>query len=313
MLGALVAELDQAAAQLRALQLQDRQDEVALRLQLRYGQLTFGRAGIADDKGRLALDRRLVAPLQEGRRRGRGLVGVEPHEGDIERMPRKVEIVRIAAERGASHFRREHQPHVAVAAVPVDLVLTAPEKADRLAAQRLIRAAGRQFRQGHRPVAGPHEVAAALVLHGRLHLSTDVDDVQQHLGLQTRAAALVLAPVGQEAVLDVVPALAGQCLDAVGDAVLVGDRKPLGADHRRRTANTEPHGRGLSRIQPLGIETDARRRPDLIKGEPIEGPHALVRARRGGHGKRDDQGGDGAANGHGQVYRLHYRRRITPT
>ena len=112
MLGALLAEPDQTAAQFGVLADDGRQGQGPLGVQLRDGQLTVGAARITGDEHRLAGLRRRRPPGQMVRRRCRLAVLVQPHEGAIEVVAGEVEIVGIAAEKGRREPRREHQPHV---------------------------------------------------------------------------------------------------------------------------------------------------------------------------------------------------------
>ena len=109
------------------------QDEIAQRFQLVGGEQAVGAARIADDEHGLALLGRRARPGQmRGRRHGLAVL-VKPHEREIEIVAREIEIVRIAAEERGLHFGREHQPHVGIFAVDVELVLAALIQADDLA------------------------------------------------------------------------------------------------------------------------------------------------------------------------------------
>jgi hypothetical protein len=61
------------------------------------------------------------------------LVGAQYRE--IEAPARKLKIIGIAAERGDIHLRREDEPHVIIALVLVEEVLTAVVKRDHLAGE----------------------------------------------------------------------------------------------------------------------------------------------------------------------------------
>ncbi len=57
---------------------------------------------------------------------------IKTQETDVERIARKVEIVRVAAEEGGLELRREDQPDVGVLVALVELVLAALVEADDL-------------------------------------------------------------------------------------------------------------------------------------------------------------------------------------
>ena len=134
-------ELLQLAATLRDGRHCERKEIVALKLQLRHGQFASGAAGVSRYKYQISIFRPVCAPVQVVRG-GYGLVvGVRPQQADIEIEAGEVEIVRIAAELRGRKLRREHQTHVGIALVAVQIVDPAVVQRNQIAAQAWIRSA----------------------------------------------------------------------------------------------------------------------------------------------------------------------------
>ena len=60
---------------------------------------------------------------------------VHTEEADIQVVSRILEVIRIAAEERDTLLRREHQPHIGVTLVTVEMVLAAIVKSNHIAAQ----------------------------------------------------------------------------------------------------------------------------------------------------------------------------------
>jgi hypothetical protein len=287
MIGALFAKADHPAAQLGILGERQRQREITLSLQLGDGLAAEGAARIAGGEHRLAGDGRARPEAQVAGRRHRLAVLVEAQEGAVEVVAGEVEVVRIAAEEGRPVARREHQPQVGVAAVFVQLVLAALVELDHLAFEFPIVAADRLGDAGGGGVARLDQRFATEPGAGRGHARRGVDDLQQHVALQAGAGALIGEGCREEAGLGEVVAGRAEGLQAVGDAVVVGQHQAAGADLRGRAAHREPHRRALHPIQPRGRDVDAVGRLDLRRRDVVEGPQTLVRVgRRRGEQRR---------------------------
>ena len=158
-LGRALRVLNQAAAQLGESHQPERQHEVALGLELLDGEEPLRGARMAGDKRRLALFRAVPVERQvvgDGRRLA---VFIDAKQRHVETPARELKVVGVAAERRHRVLRRERQPHVVVALVFVEPVLTALVERDRLALQRraallrLLFTRGFEFRD--RPGSGP--------------------------------------------------------------------------------------------------------------------------------------------------------------
>ncbi len=98
---------------------------VALIFQMRHGVQTIGAAGMSGNEDQLAFRRARLAPLQEMLDVHRLVVLVDAEEADIQIVARIFEIVGIAAEEGDRFLRSEHQAHVGVLFVAVQMILAA--------------------------------------------------------------------------------------------------------------------------------------------------------------------------------------------
>ena len=129
------AELDVAAAQLDGPQQRRRQQQVALELELSQGLEPRGGSGVArHEHGLVDARAREVDPQVVGHSGGLAvLVGAQYRE--IETPARKLKIIGIAAERGDIRLGREDEPHIVIALVLVQEVLTAVVERDHLAAE----------------------------------------------------------------------------------------------------------------------------------------------------------------------------------
>src|SRR5690606_38527541 len=121
---------------------------------------------------------------------------------EVETPARELEVVRVAAECSDAGLRREHEPHVVVATIAIEKVLSAVVERDRLASSRLAGICGRVLALlcERRQLALARLVRRLRIetprrgLHTRRHLL----DVDQHVGHLCSAAQLVLAALRVE-------------------------------------------------------------------------------------------------------------------
>ena len=134
--GEVFEYLNQSSPKLRVAQQPERQELAALRLELLHRQQPLGRAGMAGDECRLSVFRARPVERQVFRRCRRLAVLVDAQHRHVEAPARKLEVVRIAAERRDGRLRREHQPHVVISLVLVEPVLAALVERHRFTFER---------------------------------------------------------------------------------------------------------------------------------------------------------------------------------
>ncbi len=91
--------------------------------------------GWPGDEHGLVGGRAVEVDRQMLRRRGRTAVLVGAQQREVEAPARKLEVVRVAAERGDVGLGREDQPHVVVAPILIEPELAAAVERDGLAFQ----------------------------------------------------------------------------------------------------------------------------------------------------------------------------------
>ena len=156
LLGALGRELGEDAAQLRLQEDAARQRHVAPELELRHRVEAMGRSGMAGGEGQIAgLRVRLGVAQIVGAGVERLAVEVDAQIGDVEVVARELEVVGIAAEEGDRLLGREHQPHVLVAAVLVEIVDAAVIELDHVAADVVVVAGAFAARSSPSRPSGP--------------------------------------------------------------------------------------------------------------------------------------------------------------
>ena len=155
------------------------------------------------------------------------VVLVDAEEADVEIVARVGEVVGIAAEEGDVKFGREHQPHVGVLLVLVEVIDFARVERDHVAAQ----AGGGGAILFDRAHGDALRLARFRGRHARLgpgvHLGGHVLDPHQNVQFQVRALAFLGPCPRVEAGLHVVGAFGAEFLDAVGADVMVGKGQPV--------------------------------------------------------------------------------------
>jgi len=89
---------------------------------LRHGQEPFGRTGVAGNKDQLILFRPGWRPMQVMVEMDGLVVLADPEKGDVEVVAEINEIVGIAADKCGVKLGREHQAHVGVLLLLVEVV-----------------------------------------------------------------------------------------------------------------------------------------------------------------------------------------------
>src|SRR3989442_4440137 len=106
---------------------------VAAVFELRHRIEAAGSAGVAGDKGELAIFNPRVAPAQVIARLDRTIVLVRSEERKIQAVARIVEVVGIAAELSNRLLGRKDQPYIGVFLVLIEIVTAAGIKRDYIA------------------------------------------------------------------------------------------------------------------------------------------------------------------------------------
>ena len=253
--------------------------------------LAAGAAGMPRDEGEVAGLQAPVGPVEEVLRVVGLPVLVDPEDGEVQVVAGEGEVVIVAAEEGDLLLGREDQADVRVLLVAVDPVLAALVEVHVLAGEAglhlhlLLDLLDLDF-------AG---LLGLLLGHAGLHGLVDPvrDVVHGHECeyLQARHLDLLLPGGRGEAVLHVVVILVAHPLDPPAAHVVVGEHQAVGAHEGTRAAG-EAQGRQADMVQPGLIRGPAVLRLDLLRGQVVEGPHALLGA-EGGTGQDEGQQGQG--------------------
>ena len=312
--GAGAAVFPENAVQGRKIAIGRGQLEITQQLQLGHRFLARGRARIAGGEHQLSILRAGGVEREELRVRRMAVV-VRTQERHVEVVAREIEIVRIAAEEGRVLVRREHQPHVLVAAVAVQRGAATMVERDHVATPKGGIAADAGFLdRAFRGLLRAGVVGAMLAGERRVHPRRDVADGVEPVELHRRAFRLACLGCRGVAVLHVVVAGAGEFRKALVGAVMVGHHQPVAGHERRRAAECQA-GRGLRHpLDPVGRRREAVLRLHLLHRQVVHRPHAFlgmgggspwrcdqergehavsqsVRAVSGSHHKRNDQSG----------------------
>ena len=279
-----------------ALQAAERQGigHVALGLHLGQGLEARGAARVPDREGQAAVGDALAGPGEVvGGRVGLPVL-VDAEEAEVQVVPGPAEVVPVLAKGGHAVLRGHDEAHVGVLLVAVDPGLPALVERDGLAVEAglgglLLHQGGEGLGLG---LGGRLLIGAGG--HGLLDGLRHVLHLQQGEEGQPRHLELLVAGHGHEAVLDVVVLGGGDHLDPVVAHMMVGQHQAILADEGAGAAG-KPHGGQPDVVQPGLVRRPAVLGLDLLGGQVVEGPHALVGAERGQgerRGKGDGQGGE---------------------
>ena len=155
--------------------------------------------------------------------RDRLAIFVGAQERRIERKAREIEIVGVAAEEGRREFGCPGDPHVAVLAIGVELVLAAAVEPDDLATGGRWVATARLFKRRDAPVASLDRRFAGGGSDGLLNIGGHVADRGHHLGLLAGTGAFSSFAGGGKALGDEVVAGGRQVLKTADHAVMIGE------------------------------------------------------------------------------------------
>ncbi len=197
--------LDHAAAQFGEAHQPERQERVALHLELGRREQAIRVARVAGDEHRVARLRPVPVELQVRRRLRRLAAVIGAQDRHVEAPARKLEIVRVAAEGRDVALRREHEADVLVAPVLVEPVLAALVERDALAFERpvlgllRIHLAG-LLQAGEGGAAGLDDLVRRDALERRRDFRRHVLGAHQHGYGVLPALQLLLARAGQEAI-----------------------------------------------------------------------------------------------------------------
>src|SRR5439155_15009787 len=176
---------------------------IAEGLQLPHRQLPLGRARLAADEDHFARLRARLAEREEVLQPRRFVVLVDAQQGDVEVVARKVEVVRVAAEKRDRLLRDPDQTDVLEAAIAVEMVAAAVVEIDDVAARGFpfsADASRGQFRLDG--VFRELERLAVEAGDGALDLAGHVADSLQPVDLDLRATHFFLAAAREETVGD---------------------------------------------------------------------------------------------------------------
>ncbi len=194
---------------------------------MRHGVQTIGAARIPGQEHQFPVVRTFAAPLQIVIHFDRNAVFVSAEERDVQVVARILEVVRIAAEKGDIELRREHQPHVGVLLVAIEMILAAVVKRDHIAAQP---GTVERFLFNRIDGRAPRSLSRArghLGLDRRVDARGDILHRVQHVQFEIRASRFVSARGRLEAQVDVVLLPRAQFLNAIGAHVLVGQHQAV--------------------------------------------------------------------------------------
>ena len=171
---------------------------------MRHGIEPICASGIAGDENEIACARTLRGPFEVILRMNRLIVFVNTEQREIEIVARIFEVVRVTAEERNLKLRREHQTHVGVLLIGVEVVLAALIKRNHVVTHSV-------FLRGFFRDVVDFRVARGGSLrrcHIRLHRAGDasryVFDRDQLIQLQIGGLNFFVARRSIEAVLDVV-------------------------------------------------------------------------------------------------------------
>ena len=170
---------------------------------------------VTGDEHQVIILQRGRVPLQIVFRMDRLAVLVHAEEADIQVEAGILEVVAIAAERGAALLRRENQPHVVVFFVLVEVIQPAAVERDHFALQPGLVVGGLRLDGVHHGQAELLGLGRILgVLDRRFDPLGHVVDVQQHVEFQVEAFQLLLGRAGIVAQLHQVAVLRAELLQA---------------------------------------------------------------------------------------------------
>src|SRR6185295_12819864 len=274
-------ELQQAPAQLRATQQRQWQIDIPQRLQLRHREQALCGARVAGDEYRLVHRRTREVDPQEIRCCGGLAILVRAQHRHVEAPARELEVVRVAAELRDAVLGREHEAHVVVALVLVQPVLPALVEVHRIALQRagllvlLARLLARLLELGERLLA---RVVGALVVEAfrrRVHLRRDVLVRDEHIGDLLLAANLLLAALGEKAIVAQALVLGRMLIETAPRAMEIREDQPVRRNERggavRQADRREPY-----LVEPRGREVYAVALLHERGRRVVKRPHAFI-------------------------------------
>ena len=174
----------------------------------------------------------------------RTAVGVDPQVADIEVVARKLEIVGIAAEEGDRLLRREHQPHVLVTAVLVEIVDAAVIELDDVAADVRLRC--RSIRRAMIARSAFKRVGEGLPVlagNGPVDAIGHVGDIDELIDLDVGTLDLVFCFARVEAGGDEILRRRRELLDAGAGAMMIGLHQAVWRNEASRAAAREANRR----------------------------------------------------------------------
>ena len=202
---------------------------VTLKGELRNRQLAARTAGVSGYEQQFPVFGTVRAPVQVVGTASWFAAFICPYEADIEVEAREIEIIRIAAELSDPKLRREHQAHVGVALVAVQIVDPAVVQGYQVATHAWIRAAAllqlRPF-----GAKGVVRVVAGLAGRRTLNLSRHIANLHQLIEFECGTFALLGNRFCDETAFNQVLFWRRQLIHAIDHAMMICHDQSLGRD-----------------------------------------------------------------------------------
>src|SRR5689334_2334156 len=164
----------------------DRNADVTQLFEVCHRVETRSRTRIAGHENEIACLNARGGPLEVALRMYWLTIFVNTNEGHVDIEAWEIEVVRVATEKRGLEFRHEHETHIGVLLVTIEIVLSALVKRDDVRAQpggfsRL------RFDRGSLSASRRKRLRVChAVLHGFVHTRGHVFDTLQHVQLETR-------------------------------------------------------------------------------------------------------------------------------
>jgi hypothetical protein len=202
-------------------------------------------------------------------------VGAE--ETDVEVMPRKLEVVRVAAKECDLLFRRENQPDIGVALERVEMIRPALPQGHHIRPQPGA-ILGFLFDLGDDlPARGKGGGGVRILRDGGIDACSDVRDGLKHIEFEIETFDLLSQSAGAKAVAQIIFLLRAELLQRIRAHVMIGDQQAVLTDKTSRPTGIEPHGRFLQVFQPDVRRVELIPLPQDRARRLVEQPHPFVR------------------------------------
>ena len=258
---------------------------------MRHGQQASGISRMPGDENQIAVLHSGARPLQVIIEVRRLAILVDPEEGDIQVVARIGEVIGISAKESNVEFGSEHQPHVRVLFILVEVIDLPRIKNHHIAAQSSCGGAI-LFNLRHGGALGLPGVRRR---HPGLYSCVDfvrhVLNSDKLIEFKVWTLSLFCLRLSVKTGLDIVAPLGRKLLDASRSHVMVGKGQSIRRNERAGTAVVESHRRQANVVEPLLRQLEAVCGFDFVLRRFVIEPHALVGA---GQCRKDE--GEGKQN-----------------